>query len=375
MSARLFLLLYLLRDTFHRWCTRVSSPLSRLLVVLSLSFCGLVFLSNYALSIRMLEDKITLSGADLLVASEYLSHEKSANGGGRELISAIPGECELYVLHDLFLSGKVGNSVYTVVEYPPELVKRLPRTDNAVYVLNGTASVGTAPADIEIEGYKLRGVTLPETQAGFLRKLYPGGAIFIPQGGFSLQAMAYGMLRKYVVRFLHVHVETVNRWEQMFSLLSRLDERNMTIVSSRAMLQELQELKLLQQQFRMGIVLGCCFVIGLLLTSVSGMEFRQNEYVYALMGSFGISRLGLFLTFVAENTLLVFAGFLIALAGLDNMGPYLVEKLYHMEGYVFSLHILGDDIRIFIISFLICIPISCLPILATIFRPIGKILK
>ncbi len=375
MSARLFLLLYLLRDTLHRWCKRISSPLSRLLVVLSLSFCGLVFLSNYALSIRMLEDKITRSGADLLIAGEFLSGEKARVGHGRPLLSAVPGECELFIFHDLFLSGKVGSVSYSVVEYPPEMVRRLPDCGNAVFVLPDEAAGGTTPADIDIEGFRIRGITLAEKHAGFLRKLYTGGAIFIPQGSFSLNALAYGMLRKYVLRFCRLDVELVTRWEQMLTLLSRLDERNLSVVSSRQMLQELEQLRQLQYYFRLGIVLGCSFVIGLLLTSISSMEFRQNEYVYALMGSFGISRLTLFFTFVAENTLLVFGGFGVSLLALSHMGPWLVEKLYHLEGYVFSMRILEDDVRIFLTAFMLCIPVSCLPIMAAIFRPIGKILK
>ncbi len=375
MSARLFLLLYLLRDTLHRWCKRISSPLSRLLVVLSLSFCGLVFLSNYALSIRMLEDKITRSGADLLIAGEFLSSEKAHLGEGRPLLSAVPGECELYIFHDLFLSGKVGSVSYSVVEYPAEMVRRLPDCGNAVFVLSDKAVSGTTPVDIDIEGYRLSGLTLNESQAGFLRKLYTGGAIFIPRGSFSLNTLAYGMLRKYVLRFQRLDVEVVARWEQMLTLLSRLDERNLSIISSRQMLQELEQLRQLQYYFRMGIVLGCSFVIGVLLTSISSMEFRQNEYVYALMGSFGISRLTLFFTFVAENTLLVFGGFGVSLLALSYMGPWLVEKLYHLEGYVFSLRILEEDVRIFLTAFTLCLPVSCLPILAAIFRPIGKILK
>ncbi len=375
MSARLFLFLYLLRDTLHRWCTRLSSPLSRLFVVLSLSFCGLVFLSNYALSIRLLEDKLTRSGADLLVVGEYMSGKKALPGEGPGLFSAVPGECELYQFNDLFVSGKVNNASCSIVEYMPELVKHLPDTENAVYVLPPSPVAHGGPVDIDIEGHHLKGILLSRPQEGILRKLYTNGAIFIPQGCFSLSSVSFGMVKKHVLRFLSLDVQTVTRWERMLSLLSRLDKRNLTVVSSGKMLQELEQLKQLQYRFRMGIVLGCCCVIGLLLTSISSMEFRQNEYVYALMGSFGISRLCLFFTFVAENALLVFGAFGIALLGLANTGQYLVEELYHMEGYVFSMNTLQDDIRIFIIAFMVCIPISCLPIAAAILRPIGKILK
>ncbi len=375
MNARLFLLLYLLRDTLHRWCRRISSPLSRLLVVSSLSFCGVLFLSNYALSIRTLTEKIMQSGADLLVASEFVSAEQIVPGEGRVLITTDPGECEIYILHDLIIAGKIGTTSYNIVEYMPELTKLLPDTGNALFLLPAVPADHSTPADIDIEGHRVQGIVLNEARAGFLRKLYPAGALFIPHGSSPFNDRSLGMFRKYVLRFRDVDAKKVARWEQTLQLLSRLDERNFNIISSRAMLQELDTLRELQFRFRLGIMLGSCFVIGLLLTSISSMEFRQNEYVYALMGSFGISRLTLFFTFVAENTLLVFGGFGIALLALDNTGQYMVDKLYKMSNYRFSLDILQDDIHIFLTAFIFCILISSLPILAAIFRPIGKILK
>ena len=68
----LLILPYLVRDTIHRWLMRISSPLARLFVVLFLSFCGLIFLSSYVIAVKVLRDRIRSSGADLVVATEYV---------------------------------------------------------------------------------------------------------------------------------------------------------------------------------------------------------------------------------------------------------------------------------------------------------------
>ncbi len=371
MNARL--LLYLLRDTIHRWCKRLSSPLSRFLVALSLSFTGLVFLSSYALSIAVLENKIAAAGADLLVAAEYIDSGQTRAGDSRHLLTPRPHEYTLYIFHDLFISAKVGNVFYSLVEYSPELSKLLPPGRNTVYLLPDSPSPHSIPAEVEIEGYGFRAQQLPEKHAGFLRKLYAGGAIFVPNGHASFAG--HGTLRRYVLRLHEADVEKIRRWENALKLISRLDKRNMNIISSCSMLEELEQLKAVQHRFRLGLALGCSLVICLLLTSISSMEFRQNEYVYALMGSFGISRFCLVLTFAAENTVLVFGGFGASLLTLSHLGQFMVDKLYGNSGHQFSLGILTEDIHIFLYSFIFCILASCLPIVAAILRPIGKILK
>ncbi len=375
MNTGFFLFFYLLRDTLHRWRQRLSSPLSRILVVFTLSLFGLLFLSSYAFSIHVLNDKITNTGIDLIIASEFVQQNQTLSHDGPSIIAEIPDECEVYIFYELFLNAKVDNKSYQIVEYTPKLTGLLPKRDYAIYVLPEKPVKYSGITDIEIEKHKIQGRLLEESEAGFLRKLYRGGAVFIPSGASPISAFSYGMMRKYVLRIPQANVDKVTRWEEVLSLISRLDERNMVVISGKAMLEEMEQLKAVQMEFRIGIVLGSCCVICILLTSISGMDFRQNEYVYALMGSFGINRFILFLTFLSENTILVFGGFSCALLCLNNTGQYLIARLYRLNDYVFSLDVLHDDIMIFFFFFIICIFISSMPILPAIFRPIGKILK
>ena len=50
-------------------------------------------------------------------------------------------------------------------------------------------------------------------------------------------------------------------------------------------------------------------IVGILLTALASMEFRQNEYVYTLMKSFGVRPVLLIMAFIVENAFLIGVSF------------------------------------------------------------------
>lgn len=372
MKSSLLILLYLIRDTVHRWLIRLSSPLARFMVVLFLSFCGLAFLSSYVLSVEVLRYQVARSGADLIVATEMMAGG-TVHAAGHGLLAPRPQEYKLHTFHEAFMSAMVGEHPYPLVEYMPDGAGLFPRTEkNGVFLLPEHPRAVAGPENVKVEEHTFQAVSLPETK--LLSMLYPGGAVFFPYG--SLQGVwQHGFIRKYVLRLHEADIQSIGRWENTINALARMDRRNMTVVSSKRLLAELAEMEATQYRFRVGVSVGISVILCLLLTAVSSLEFRHNEYVYALMGSFGVSRVVLFLTFVAENTVLVAAGFATALWSLMLSRHYITDVLYHVPGLELDLWALEDDIRTFCLAFAICIPVSCLPILAAVWRPIGKILK
>lgn len=372
MKSALLILVYLVKDTVHRWLIRFSSPLARFMVVLFLSFCGLAFLSSYVLSVAALRYRINRSGADLIVATDILS-EGAVHAAGHGLLAPRPQEYRLYTFHEAFVTANVGEHPYPLVEYMPDGEELFPRTErNGVFLLPETPVSVAAPENVRIENHTLQAVTLPADR--MLSILYPSGAVFVPYGCLPM-LWRNGYIRKYVMRLHRADPQLIEYWENAVTALARMEHRNMNVASSKRLLQELAETESMQYRFRVGVSVGISVILCLLLTAVSSLEFRHNEYVYALMGSFGVSRLVLFMTFVAENTVLVAAGFSGALGLLMLSRRYLTEVLYRLPGLSFDLSALEADIRTFCLAFAICIPVSCLPILGAVFRPIGKILK
>ncbi len=375
MKGGFLILLYLARDTLHRWLMRLSSPLARVLVVFSLSLCGLVYLSSYVISIKALRERINRSGGGLIVAAEVVTDRHPVHGFGRYLLPSSLGDYTLHVYYEAFAPVRVGQGVSTLVELPPDKAALLPlRARKGLLVLPEHATEQRLPVEVVVSGYRLQASTLPESEAGELRRLWPGGAVLAPAGCLP-DVWRQGFIRKYALLVHQMDEAHVGQWETVLRLLSRMEKRNMTIISSASLLGELRTLERVQYRMRVWVTIGISMIINLLMTSVSSLEYRQNQYVYALLGSFGVSRPLLFLSFVAENTVLVAAGFAIALTVLYGALQYMTETLYRTPGLYMSLWELEDDIRTFCLAFVICILVSAIPIMVALGRPIGKILK
>ena len=69
MISGILTLLYLAKDTVHRWFTRISSPLARVLVVYFLTLCALASLGSYVISTKIVRDKIIERGGDMVAAT------------------------------------------------------------------------------------------------------------------------------------------------------------------------------------------------------------------------------------------------------------------------------------------------------------------
>ena len=366
-------LLYLVRDTLHRWLTRISSPLARVMVVFFLSLSGLIFLSSYVISVNALRIRINRSGAGLIVSVEMV--HGGIHAPGHALIRHMPGEYTLHIFHESFAPVQIGQTYSALVELPPELSTLLPPgAHNGLLALPEKPVKQRHPIEVKLNDYRLTATTLPEQEAGFLRRLWPSGAVFVPAGS-QHSAWSNGFLRKYVLQVQQVDGASVMRWENMLRQLSRLDKRNLNIISSANLLDELSEMESIQYRVRVLVAVGISIIICLLLTAISSLEYRQNRYVYALLGSFGASRPLLFLAFIGENTALVAAGFGGALAALYSALQYMTTTLYRAPELRLSMWELEDDIRTFCLALGICVAVSGVPILAAICRPIGKVLK
>ena len=374
MWGTLLIGFYLARDTAYRWLTRMSSPLSRLAVVFFLSLCGLVFLSSYVISTKILRKKIHNSGADLVVAADVMSRG-SLHGAGHGLIPFNPDEYELYEFNEAFVSVTIGKQHYALIEYMPACTHLFPETQhNSMYLLPAKPVATMVPEMVNMDGYRLRAVTIPEPRAGRLRRLFQDGAVFIPYGTLR-NIWQSGYIRRYVMKLHHPSAQKARQLEQTLRQIARLDKRRLSVVSSGKLLEQLAQMESTQYSFRVWVTLGISAIICLLLTSISSLEFRQNRYVYALIGSFGISRVTLYLSFLIENTILVALGFAASLAAVWGIRDYITRVLYKSPDVTLSLGELEADIRTFCLAFGICILVSSIPIAVAACRPIGKELK
>lgn len=377
MKSLILIILYLCKDTLNRWWTRPSSPLARFLVVGFLSLSTLIFLSNYILSAKILESEIGRNGGNLIVFTDNYFSDKAVNAEYSNIFPQKSPDYDCLIFNELFAYAKIGQENYPIVEYPEHscaVFAKMKEIDSGIYVLPRTPIEGIFPIEIMLEAHTIHGVTLPQKYSELLTKIYQSGAIFVPEGS-ATSLKNQGYIKKYIISLHELNPEKIQKIETALNNIIKLDKRSSHIQSSKNLLKELEKIRQNQFSYRCGISLGISLIVGILLTSISSMEFKENEYVYALMNSFGVSRVLLILTFIAENAVIAFLALGVAIATLLRIQPIITKELFKKSGIEVSLYELSFDIQIIATALIVCVLISTIPIIFSAYRPIGRVLK
>ena len=376
MKSSLLTLFYLAKDAVHRWKTHCSSPLARVLVVFFLTLCALIVLANFIVMTSSVEREIARSGGNLLVVSETIERSRASDGEFSPLLESGQG-FRVSVFNEVYTSAQSNGQFFPIAEYPlasAHLFADLAGGENGVFVLPKEPVTGAFPREVEIGGWQIFGTTIPAARAGILANLYQSGAVFVPEGMFGDMKL-FGFQKKTVVATERLDAAQLRELEMKVRNLLKLDKRSAHVQSSRAFLERLERIRRDQLSWRIAISLGIAFIVGVLLTSISSMEFQRNEYVYALMSSFGVSRILLILAFIAENLILVFAASAAAFAVFVRCIPLILDEVFKVRGLSLDWTELAPDLRLIAFALCVCVLISSIPIAAAALRPIGKVLK
>lgn len=376
MKSTLQILFYLAKDAVYRWKTHVSSPLARVLVVFFLTLCALIILANFLVMTESVEREIARSGGNLVVVSESVDRFRASDGEFSPLMQS-ESDFRVFVFNEFYTPAKSNEQFFPLAEYPlasAHLFADFDGTENGVFILPKEKGEGSWPREIEIGEWRILGTTIPAGRAGVLANLYHSGAVFVPAGMFP-EMKSFGFQKKTVIASDRLDAAQLRELEMTARNLVALDKRSAHIQSSRMFLERLERIRKDQFSWRIAISLGIAFIVGVLLTSISSMEFQRNEYVYALMGSFGVSRILLIFAFVAENLFLVFASASAALAVFVRCLPLILDEVFKVRGLSLDLAELAPDLRLIAVALGVCVLISAVPIAVAAFRPIGKVLK
>lgn len=377
MGATLRILFYLLKDAVHRWKMHVSSPLARILVVFFLSLCALIVLANFIVMTQSVEREIARSGGNLIVVTEQVERSRASDGEFSPLLPTIGKDFRTSVFNEFYVAAKSDEQFFPVAEYSfsaAQLFADLAGTANGIFILTKERSTGAYPRELEINDWRIFGTTIPSSRSGILSNLYQSGAVFVPAGMFP-EMKFFGFMKKTVVAVDGLNSVRIRELEMTLRNLVKLDRRSAHVQSSRTFLERLERIRSDQLSWRIAISLGITFIVGVLLTSISSMEFQRNEYVYALMSSFGVNRFLLIFAFVAENLFLVFGAAAGALAVFVRCIPLILDEVFKVRGLTLNLAELAPDLRLIAAALAVCVLISSVPIAVAAFRPIGKVLK
>ena len=358
MKSWILTCLYLFKDTLHRWKERPASPLSRILVAFFLSLCALSFLANYVLSAKMLHDEIRKNGADLIIVFDTVRDgEPSKKNLLQHELPSLYG-CDVLVLNDARAGvARVGKTVFPILYNP----SRSP-------LQAGPCTVTIADFD-----FSLNASPLPEGH--LLGRLYPSGVILAPEGTFSSGQEVPVENCRYIIRVHEMTAARIRDIEEVLNNMVRYDG-SMTMVQTHVgLLDRLEVLMGNQTECRTGFSLGIAVIVGILLTALASMEFRQNEYVYTLMKSFGVRPVLLIMAFIVENAFLIGISFAGAVWAFMKTQRIVLGEFFKLGNSVLTYADIRQDLWLLGISLAGCVLLSSIPVAFSACRPIGKVLK
>lgn len=382
MKSLILTLLYLARDTVHRWLTRISSPVARVLVVFFLSLCALCFLGSYVVSAKIVRNQIMNLGGDLVTVTLVNSDEHP---------SALPGAGEVRELFgaDSYCLRLCGSAFteeprksFQVATYDfcrvGQMFPLMAESGCPTLLVPEGSDVPRGPLTVTMHRMSVDVFVRHLPADNMLFRLFRQGIVVVqPEMLEQLGAGRSGANFSFLVLRIPdlKGPEDLLRVERYFRQLGKLDGVQMNTSSVADLLREMDSVLDRQVQCRAAFCLGIGCIVGILLTALSGMEYRQNEYIYTLMKSFGIHPFLLVLAFLAENTLLVASSFLAAVAVFMQSQHYIISQFFKLGRYSLSLNEIMPEIRLIAAALAVCILISAFPIILAANREIGRVLK
>lgn len=375
--------LYLAKDTLHRWCTRISSPLARVLVVFFLSLCALFFLGNYVISTKIIRHQILRQGGDLVVVTMMASDDHPVSLPNRAEIDTILG-ADSYALNRIGFATAGDRLSIALFSYDfarsSQFAELLSPSGGPVLLTPaGNTRIPAGPCTISIGGrngieqdiYVRR---LPDDH--MLLRILGGAGIIAPPDSLAGMPDTKPRSISLVARIRDLQsAEPIRRAEAYFDKYFRLEECDGHVITAAKLLEQMDIVLSNQMQCRLAFCGGIAGIVGILLTALAGMEYRQNEYIYTLMKSFGIHPLMLVLAYMIENTLLVGAAFGAAVWVFMQFQGIILTQFFKLGQFTLSLGEIRMEMQLICASLALCILISTIPILVAANREIGRVLK
>ncbi len=383
MKSLILTVLYLVKDTVNRWFTRLSSPVARILVVFFLTLCALCFLGSYVISAKVMQDRIRQQGGDLVQMS-------MTDAQGRQ--SYLPGSHEL---EELFGVDSIalrslayarneqdkGVPVYTYdFSRTGQLLPLMAESGVPTLFLGENSTQKPGPSSITVQNEKIDVFACRVPEGHLLGQLLSrGDAVIVQPDSFLAQmAQARGSFSNQLL-VMRVRdtatAEKLNRVVEYCETYRRLEGGHGMVNSALQLLKEMDIILSNQVQCRLAFCLGIGCIVGILLTALAGMEYRQNEYIYTLMKSFGIHPLLLVGTFIMENLVLVGASFVSAVWVFMHFQRIIVRQFFKLGNYSLGLDEITPELQLIALSLLGCVLVSSLPIIFAANRDIGRVLK
>ena len=380
MISLILTILYLAKDTVHRWFTRISSPVARVLVVYFLTLSALAALGSYVITLDVVRHELIARGANTVVAAlSAQNRDKPIFIPSYEAMEkALDAESYVFLACGM-VSLPNGQSVQVYTYDFSRMRQMLPlmAPDGRPTLLQpeGESLLPLGPGDVIYNKTRIPVMVRSLPPDHTLQRISRYGALIVNPDRLPPQ-MTAGHLVSLIIRVHHLESsEAITRVERYIEMLKRYEKAFGSIVSAGSLLKRMDEVLSKQVQCRVAFCIGISAIVGILLTALAGMEYRQNEYIYTLMKSFGIHPMLLVGSFIVENLFIVACSFAAAIISFMYFQEIIVTQILKLGKYSLALGDIMQEIYLISYTLLGCVFISAIPIFVAAYREIGRVLK
>ena len=381
MKSLILTLLYLAKDTIHRWFSRISSPMARVLVVYFLTLFAIASLGNYLISAKMVRDKIVRQGGNLVIGTVFDHDDENKFIPNYQDVKQITGASS-YVLRYLYQARRADGQ--TTRLFTPQFSRlnqilplMAPSGGPTLIKSPNDQGIPLGPSEITVQGERIDVFVRELPDHHPIMRMMNGGGVVVQEEQLppSIRNQMHGY---HVIALVCDELESAEplaRAVQLLNTLKHIEHLDIQVISALPVLKELDEALNKQAHCRLAFCIGISVIVGILLTALAGMEYRQNEYIYTLMKSFGIHPLLLVGAFIMENFIIVGASFVAAIVTFMHFQGYIISQLLKLGKYRLTLPEIMPEIALISYTLIGCVLISAIPIFVAANRRIGRVLK
>jgi len=321
---------YLIKNTLQRWLENPASPITKIIITFLFSILALLIFGAFQHLETTINKQLHQDEFRVITTHEQLFSNKAEQ-------RIYNGTDESYLWspyskrYDSFQQAPLRVNSLHFKRIPLLSYDALPSFTQ----LPTFAAGEPRPAVILSRSTKKRGqdyiqirdIKIPATRLPFpeiLKKRYRNQAIALIPSEFIYPILEKGFIQHQII--LPKDQVSTEELENLIQSYAQAEGHNITIQSSVGILKKLEDFLSQQQQARLIIGGFITIILSLTLGSLSLLEFRQESYLFALLRSFGVRSIYLFLHYLLETTALTFSGLWAAQKTITQIIPTLLSS-------------------------------------------------
>ncbi len=379
MTSTILIPTYLWKNTFKRWQENPISPLSKIIITYLLCLFAILILVSF--------QQVKKTWLKQLQENNSLHIELNEFVEGNDASSYLPtfveeskiwpyyftdSKIDFYFQPNIRAQTSRGKYVRTLVALNHhDILSPNPSEGPQAVLLKEDIQPENTFEEVTLNNHSItvRCVPMPEILSSL-------------SYGTELLLLDYDMTQSFTNVSFTSHIfaqlnsiEDVEKFAALSSAYYKAERRTLKTNSSLPILRQIKNLNSIQDYIRSGLVLGCGFILSIIIASIACLEVYQERYLFALLKSFGIPNFVLFFHIIFENFLAILIGLLLSFVSWKEI----YDKLLSIPNIPIPLArdatLSFSDFSTVILFCLVSVILASSPAISTLRKPAGLTLQ